>query len=138
MVRACSPTTATSSSIEQPLYCILYGNGNCSYLTLFKKVLNTQKICFQVQTKVPPGANRILFVKNLPYSITGDDLYDLFLRYGNIRQIRIGNGAKQKGTAYVVYEDVMNVRPCTPSSAHVSLLTPSNTHRRRLRTPLNT
>ncbi|KLO19869.1 RNA-binding domain-containing protein [Schizopora paradoxa] len=63
-----------------------------------------------VQTKVPPGANRILFIKNLPYSITGEDLYDLFLRYGNIRQIRIGNAAKTKGTAFVVYEDVMNAK----------------------------
>ncbi|KAH9943301.1 uncharacterized protein BXZ73DRAFT_87655 [Epithele typhae] len=41
-------------------------------------------------SKLPPGANRILFVKNLNYQITGEDLYDLFGRYGSIRQIRIG------------------------------------------------
>jgi pre-mRNA branch site protein p14 len=48
-------------------------------------------------------------VKNLNYSITGDDLYDLFGRYGSIRQIRIGNEQKTKGTAFVVFEDVMDV-----------------------------
>jgi len=63
-----------------------------------------------LQAKLPPGANRILFVKNLNYQITGDDLYDLFGRYGSIRQIRIGNEAKTKGTAFVVFDDVMDVR----------------------------
>ena len=61
------------------------------------------------QSKLPPGANRILFVKNLNYQITGEDLYDLFGRYGSIRQIRIGNEQKTKGTAFVVFEDVMDV-----------------------------
>ncbi|KAK0461940.1 uncharacterized protein EV420DRAFT_1640239 [Desarmillaria tabescens] len=45
---------------------------------------------------LPPGANRILFVKNLNYQITGEDLYDLFGRYGTIRQIRIGNEQKRR------------------------------------------
>jgi len=48
-------------------------------------------------------------VKNLSYQITGEDLYDLFGRYGSIRQIRIGNETKTKGTAFVVYDDVMDV-----------------------------
>jgi pre-mRNA branch site protein p14 len=61
------------------------------------------------QSKLPPGANRILFVKNLNYQITGEDLYDLFGRYGSIRQIRIGNEPKSKGTAFVVFDDVMDV-----------------------------
>ncbi|CAE6506137.1 unnamed protein product [Rhizoctonia solani] len=61
-------------------------------------------------SKLPPGANRILFVKNLNYTITGDDLYDLFGRYGAIRQIRLGNDNKTKGTAFVVYEDVMDAK----------------------------
>jgi pre-mRNA branch site protein p14 len=63
-----------------------------------------------LQAKLPPGANRILFVKNLNYQITGEDLYDLFGRYGSIRQIRIGNEPKTKGTAFVVFDDVMDVR----------------------------
>ncbi|KAG6833952.1 hypothetical protein H0H87_007963 [Tephrocybe sp. NHM501043] len=59
------------------------------------------------------SANRILFVKNLNYQITGEDLYDLFGRYGTIRQIRIGNEQKTKGTAFVVFDDVMDVRDAT-------------------------
>jgi pre-mRNA branch site protein p14 len=54
----------------------------------------------------------MLFVKNLNYNITGEDLYDLFGRYGSIRQIRLGNDTKTKGTAFVVFEDVMDVS-CT-------------------------
>jgi pre-mRNA branch site protein p14 len=70
------------------------------------------------QAKLPPGANRILFVKNLNYQITGEDMYDLFGRYGSIRQIRIGNEAKSKGTAFVVFDDVMDVR-ATPATRFV-------------------
>jgi len=52
----------------------------------------------------------MLFVKNLNYAITGEDLYDLFGRYGSIRQIRLGNETKTKGTAFVVFEDVMDAK----------------------------
>lgn len=48
-------------------------------------------------------------MKNLNYQITGEDLYDLFGRYGSIRQIRIGNEQKTRGTAFVVFDDVMDV-----------------------------
>ncbi|SAM81936.1 related to RNA-binding protein (RRM superfamily) [Ustilago bromivora] len=50
--------------------------------------------------------SRILFVKNLNYNTTGADLYQVFSRYGAIRQIRLGDGPKTKGTAYVVYEEM--------------------------------
>ena len=74
-------------------------------------------ILMSPQAKLPPGANRILFVKNLNYTITGEDLYDLFGRYGSIRQIRIGNEQKTRGTAFVVFDDVMDVglHPVTQS-----------------------
>ena len=61
------------------------------------------------QTKLPAGANRILFVKNLNYNIKGEDLYELFGRYGSIRQIRLSNDVSTRGTAFVVYNDVMDV-----------------------------
>ena len=48
-------------------------------------------------------------MKNLNYQITGEDLYDLFGRYGGIRQVRLGNEPKTKGTAFVVFDDVMDV-----------------------------
>ncbi|WVW87076.1 hypothetical protein I302_109133 [Kwoniella bestiolae CBS 10118] len=49
-----------------------------------------------------PLAQRALF----NFNITGTDLYDLFGKYGPLRQIRLGNDTnlKTKGTAYVVYE----------------------------------
>ena len=43
---------------------------------------------FTWQSRLPPEVNRILFVRNLPFKITSEELYDLFGRYGAIRQIR--------------------------------------------------
>jgi RNA recognition motif-containing protein len=56
------------------------------------------------------NANRFLYVRNLPVSVDGQDLYDLFGRYGPIRQIRLGNTPKTVTTAYVVYEDVFDAQ----------------------------
>lgn len=50
--------------------------------------------------------NNILFVKNLPYESTSDELYELFGRFGAVRQIRAGSEKDTKGTAFVVYEDI--------------------------------
>lgn len=86
------------------------------------------------QSKLPPGANRILFVKNLNYQITGEDLYDLFGRYGSIRQIRIGDEQKTKGTAFVVFDDVMDV--CLSALTGLVVLIPA-TFRHRQRMHLN-
>lgn len=55
-------------------------------------------------------ASRILYVRNLSQTMDGADLYDLFGRYGAIRQIRIGNTEKTKTTAYVVFEDVFDAQ----------------------------
>jgi hypothetical protein len=70
----------------------------------------------------------MLFVKNLNYTITGEDLYDLFGRYGSIRQIRMGNEPKTKGTAFVVFDDVMDVRR---ESCPASVLSSDLSYRRR-------
>ena len=48
--------------------------------------------------------NRILYVRNLPYKITTEELYDIFGKFGALRQVRIGVTAETKGTAYVIYE----------------------------------
>jgi len=56
--------------------------------------------------RLPPEVNRIVYVKNLPFKINTQELYDLFGRYGAIRQIRLGNKAETKGRAFVVYEDI--------------------------------
>eukprot|EP00455_Lapot_gusevi_P012975 TRINITY_DN16252_c0_g1_i1.p2 TRINITY_DN16252_c0_g1~~TRINITY_DN16252_c0_g1_i1.p2 ORF type:complete len:145 (+),score=45.43 TRINITY_DN16252_c0_g1_i1:58-435(+) len=60
--------------------------------------------------RLPPEVNRIIFVKNLPYKITAEELYDIFGKFGAIRQIRRGNATETKGTAYVVYENVMDAK----------------------------
>ncbi|KAI1000701.1 hypothetical protein K3495_g7499 [Podosphaera aphanis] len=58
--------------------------------------------------KLAPEVNRALFVKNLSYNVTPEELFDLFGKFGPIRQIRQGIANNTKGTAFVVYEDVMD------------------------------
>ena len=49
--------------------------------------------------------NRILYVRNLPYTITAEELYAIFGKYGAVFQIRLGEKDKDtRGTAFVVYE----------------------------------
>lgn len=48
-------------------------------------------------------------MKNMSFKTKGTDLYDLFGKYGEIRQIRLGNETKTRGTAYVVYQDSTDV-----------------------------
>lgn len=37
-------------------------------------------------------------------------MYDIFGKFGAIRQIRLGNSATTKGTAFVVYEDIFDAK----------------------------
>lgn len=37
-------------------------------------------------------------------------MYDIFGKYGAIRQIRVGNTKETRGTAYVVYEDIFDAK----------------------------
>lgn len=37
-------------------------------------------------------------------------MYDIFGKYGAIRQIRVGATAETKGTAFVVYEDIYDAK----------------------------
>ncbi|CAK9304665.1 unnamed protein product [Gordionus sp. m RMFG-2023] len=60
--------------------------------------------------RLPPEVNRILYVRNLPYKITAEEMYDIFGKYGAIRQIRLGNTPDTKGTAFVVYEDIFDAK----------------------------
>jgi len=64
----------------------------------------------QALKRLPPKVNRVLCVKNLPHKITSEEMYDLLGKYGAIRQVRLGNSQKTKGTAYVVYEDIFDAR----------------------------
>ncbi|OAX76977.1 hypothetical protein ACJ72_08729, partial [Emergomyces africanus] len=44
------------------------------------------------------------------YNVTAEELFDLFGKFGPIRQIRQGIAANSKGTAFVVYEDVVDAK----------------------------
>jgi len=41
------------------------------------------------QARLPPEVNRVLFIRNLPFNITSEEMYDIFGKYGAIRQIRM-------------------------------------------------
>ncbi|CAE6997848.1 hypothetical protein PTNB85_05194 [Pyrenophora teres f. teres] len=60
--------------------------------------------------KLAPEVNRALFVKNLSFNVTPAELFDLFGKFGPVRQIRQGIANNTKGTAFVVYEDVMDAK----------------------------
>eukprot|EP01127_Copromyxa_protea_P003280 TRINITY_DN13114_c0_g1_i1.p1 TRINITY_DN13114_c0_g1~~TRINITY_DN13114_c0_g1_i1.p1 ORF type:complete len:133 (+),score=32.20 TRINITY_DN13114_c0_g1_i1:41-400(+) len=62
--------------------------------------------------RLPPEVNRVLFVKQLPYDMTGEEMYDLFGKYGAIRQIRMGKKDRKdtRGTGFVVYEDIYDAK----------------------------
>eukprot|EP01088_Endostelium_zonatum_P015074 TRINITY_DN3546_c0_g1_i1.p1 TRINITY_DN3546_c0_g1~~TRINITY_DN3546_c0_g1_i1.p1 ORF type:complete len:129 (-),score=27.31 TRINITY_DN3546_c0_g1_i1:65-427(-) len=60
--------------------------------------------------ELAPQVNRVLYVKHLPFKITTKEIYDIFGRYGAIRQIRLGNVKETRGTAFVVYEDIYNAK----------------------------
>ena len=71
-----------------------------------------------------------MYVRNLPFGITDEDVYDIFGKYGAIRQIRVGNTRSTKGTAYVVYEDIYVGKPRVEQDAISYDVTP---HECRLR-----
>ena len=60
--------------------------------------------------KIAPEVNRALFVKNLSHTVTPEELFELFGKFGHIRQVRQGIATGTKGTAFVVYEDLMDAK----------------------------
>ncbi|EGZ19659.1 hypothetical protein PHYSODRAFT_312714 [Phytophthora sojae] len=60
--------------------------------------------------RLPPEVNRVLYVRNLPFKISSEELYDIFGKYGAIRQIRLGVNNDTRGTAFVVYEDIYDAK----------------------------
>lgn len=58
--------------------------------------------------------DRIAYVRNLPYKISADEMYELFGRYGNIHQIRMGDADGTRGMAFVVYDQPQDAKgACT-------------------------
>jgi len=64
----------------------------------------------RANARLPPEVNRALYVRNLPFKITSEEMYDIFGKYGPIRQIRLGNTTDTRGTAFVVYEDIYDAK----------------------------
>ena len=63
------------------------------------------------QSRLPPEVNRILYVRNLPFTMTAEELYGIFGKYGAVYQIRLGEKSKDtRGTAFVVYEDIYDAK----------------------------
>lgn len=60
--------------------------------------------------RLPPDVNRVLFVRQLPFKVTADEMYDIFGKFGAIRQIRLGTEQATRGSAYVVYEDIYDAK----------------------------
>lgn len=61
--------------------------------------------------KLPPDVNRILYVRNLPFTISAPELYAIFGKYGAVYQIRLGEKDKDtRGTAFVIYEDIYDAK----------------------------
>lgn len=72
---------------------------------------STAVALFAKQSRLPPEVNRILYVRNLPFKITPEELYAIFGKYGAVYQIRLGNKDKDtRGTAFVIYEDIYDAK----------------------------
>jgi pre-mRNA branch site protein p14 len=71
--------------------------------------------------RLAPEINRFIYVKNLPYKITSDELYDIFSKFGPVRQIRRGCKSDNKGTAFVVYEDIFDAKKAVERLSSVNV-----------------
>lgn len=63
-----------------------------------------------MESVAPIDEHQILFLKNLPYDVQGEKLYELFGPFGRIRQVRLGTEKKTRGTGFVVYDSVNDAR----------------------------
>ena len=64
----------------------------------------------RTHARLPPEVNRTLYVRNLPFNISPEEVYDIFGKYGALRQVRLGDAKATKGTAYVTYEDIFDAK----------------------------
>lgn len=62
---------------------------NVSIIRPFSRHLYPRNFLHHFQVRLPPEINRVLYIRNLPYKITAEEMYDIFGKYGAIRQIRV-------------------------------------------------
>ena len=72
--------------------------------------------------RLPHEISRFIYVRNLPHKITPEELYDIFGRFGVVRQIRRGVLNKNKGTAFVVYEDLLDAKRAVEKLKGINVL----------------
>ena len=72
--------------------------------------------------RLPHEISRFIYVRNLPHKITPEELYDIFGRFGVVRQIRRGVLNKNKGTAFVVYEDILDAKRAVEKLKGINVL----------------
>ena len=70
----------------------------------------TANLASRPLARLPPEVNRTLYVRNLPFNVSSEDMHEIFGKYGALRQIRLGTTKATKGTAYVVYEDIHDAK----------------------------
>ena len=70
----------------------------------------TANLASRPLARLPPEVNRTLYVLNLPFNVSSEDMHEIFGKYGALRQIRLGTTKATKGTAYVVYEDIHDAK----------------------------
>jgi pre-mRNA branch site protein p14 len=73
------------------------------------------------KVNIPPGQNPILYVRNLPYTVTSDQLISLFEKFGSLRQIRLGTARDAKGTAYIIYSKASDARSASQKMSGYAL-----------------
>lgn len=98
----------------------MYVNSGCMHATtaaMFGTVPQLARLShptlfsIHLQSRLPPEVNRILYVRNLPFTITAEELYAIFGKYGAVCQIRLGDKDKDtRGTAFVIYEDIYDAK----------------------------
>ncbi len=72
--------------------------------------------------RLPHEISRFIYVRNLPHKITPEELYDIFGRFGAVRQIRRGISNKNRGTAFVVYEDLIDAKRAVEKLKGINVL----------------
>ncbi|TFJ85319.1 hypothetical protein NSK_003742 [Nannochloropsis salina CCMP1776] len=65
---------------------------------------------FRLRNRLSPDVTRVLYVRNLPFKLSSEELYDIFGKYGPIRQIRVGAANENRGKAFVIYEDIYDAK----------------------------
>merc|ERR1712087_54008 len=91
----------------------LFRPTNCVVVLCVELLESTMAMSRNTNSRLPPEVNRCLYVRNLPFKVTAEEMYDIFGKYGPIRQIRLGNSRETRGTAFVVYEDIYDAKNAT-------------------------